>query len=59
MNGSAKLAPLYNCFLTIIANMSPYAKSLSMVASTKIINLLEVSLCGFWLAICFDFSALP
>lgn len=42
VNGSPKLAPLYNCFLTIISNLSPYAKTLSMVASVKIINLFEV-----------------
>jgi hypothetical protein len=36
-----RLQPLYDCLLTIIVNISPYIKSLSMVASTKILHLLE------------------
>ncbi len=36
-----RLQPLYDCLLTIIANISPYLKSLSMVSSTKILHLIE------------------
>lgn len=36
-----RLQPLYDCLLTIIVNISPYIKTLSMVASTKILHLLE------------------
>jgi hypothetical protein len=36
-----RLQPLYDCLLTIIANISPYLKSLSMVASTKLLHLIE------------------
>ena len=42
VNGNEKLGTLYNCFLTIIANVSPYTKTLSMVASVKLMNLLEM-----------------
>jgi hypothetical protein len=33
VNGYDKLETLYNCFLTIISNVSPYCKSLCMVRS--------------------------
>ncbi|CAF1467293.1 unnamed protein product [Rotaria sordida] len=36
-----RLQPLYDCLLTIIVNISPYLKSLSMVSSNKLIHLLE------------------
>ncbi|XP_077974353.1 protein HID1-like [Styela clava] len=39
--GHQRLQPLYDCLLTIIVNVSPYLKSLSMVASTKLLHLLE------------------
>ncbi|XP_028968759.1 protein HID1 [Galendromus occidentalis] len=39
--GHARLQPLFDCLLTIIVNVSPYLKSLSMVASTKLLHLLE------------------
>jgi hypothetical protein len=42
VNGSTKLASLYTCFLTIIANLSPYTRAMSMVASVKLMNLFEV-----------------
>ena len=32
---------MFDCLLTIIVNVSPYVKSLSMVASTKLLHLLE------------------
>jgi hypothetical protein len=35
------IRPLYDCLLTIIANISPYTKSLSLVASVKLLNLFE------------------
>ena len=37
-----RLQPLYDCLLTIIVNISPYLKSLSMVASNKLLHLIEV-----------------
>jgi len=39
--GHSRLQPLFDCLLTIIVNVSPYVKSLSMVASTKLLHLLE------------------
>lgn len=42
VNGSEKLAALYNCFLTIICNVSPYCKYLSSVSAVKLINLLQL-----------------
>ncbi|CAF1648973.1 unnamed protein product [Adineta ricciae] len=36
-----RLQPLYDCLLTIIVNISPYLKTLSMVSSNKLIHLLE------------------
>ena len=42
VDGSSKLTSLYSCFLTLISNVSPYAKSLSLAASTRIINLVEL-----------------
>ncbi|KAJ8611150.1 hypothetical protein CTAYLR_003576 [Chrysophaeum taylorii] len=42
VNGGEKLAALYNCFLTIVCNLSPYAKTLSLVASVKLVNLFEL-----------------
>ena len=42
VNGGDKLAPLYNCFLTIMCNLSPYAKSLSLVTAVKLVNLFEL-----------------
>lgn len=33
--------PLFDCLLTIICNISPYCKSLSMVASVKLLGLFE------------------
>ena len=39
--GHQRLQPLYDCLLTIIVNVSPYLKSLSMVTSNKLLHLLE------------------
>ena len=39
--GHQRLQPLFDCLLTILVNVSPYLKTLSMVASAKILNLLE------------------
>ncbi|XP_026077932.1 protein HID1-like isoform X1 [Carassius auratus] len=41
-SGHQRLQPLYDCLLTIIVNVSPYLKSLSMVAANKLLHLLEV-----------------
>nr|XP_057923342.1 protein HID1b isoform X2 [Doryrhamphus excisus] len=41
-SGHQRLLPLFDCLLTIIVNISPYLKSLSMVASQKLLHLLEV-----------------
>ncbi|XP_022092597.1 protein HID1-like isoform X1 [Acanthaster planci] len=40
-SGHQRLAPLYDCLLTIIVNVSPYLKSLSMVSANKLLHLLE------------------
>ena len=37
----SRLQPLYDCLLTIVVNISPYLKSLSMVSSTKLLHLVE------------------
>ncbi|EEC42643.1 predicted protein [Phaeodactylum tricornutum CCAP 1055/1] len=42
VNGAYKLVPLYSCFLTIITNISPYWKSMSLVAAVKLVNLFEL-----------------
>lgn len=39
--GHQRLQPLFDCLLTILVNVSPYLKTLSMVASTKLLHLLE------------------
>lgn len=39
--GHQRLQPLFDCLLTILVNVSPYLKSLSMVSSTKLLHLLE------------------
>ncbi|XP_047464295.1 protein HID1-like [Mugil cephalus] len=41
-SGHQRLQPLFDCLLTIIVNISPYLKSLSMVAANKLLHLLEV-----------------
>ncbi|KAL0479284.1 HID1 domain-containing protein [Acrasis kona] len=35
------IRPLYDCLLTIVANISPYTKSLSLVTSVKLLSLFE------------------
>jgi hypothetical protein len=42
VNGAYKLVPLYSCFLTIICNVSPYWRSMSLVAAVKLVNLFEL-----------------
>jgi hypothetical protein len=42
VSGTDKLSALYNCFLTIICNVSPYCKSLGSVASVKLVNLFQL-----------------
>ncbi|CAI5456002.1 unnamed protein product [Caenorhabditis angaria] len=39
--GNYRLQSLFDCFLTIIVNVSPYLKSISMVASNKLLHLVE------------------
>ena len=42
VNGSYRLVPLYSCLLTIVSNFSPYWRSMSLVASVKLVNLFEL-----------------
>lgn len=42
VSGLEKFSALYNCFLTIICNISPYCVNLSSVASVKLVNLLQL-----------------
>ena len=42
VNGSYRLVPLYSCFLTVVCNISPYWRSMSLVASVKLVNLFEL-----------------
>jgi hypothetical protein len=42
VNGSIKLVPLYSCFLTIIGNISPYWRKMSLVGAVKLVNLFEL-----------------
>jgi hypothetical protein len=42
VNGTEKLGALYNCFLTIICNVSPYCKSLNGTSSSKLVNLFSL-----------------
>jgi hypothetical protein len=42
VNGSYRLVPLYSCFLTIMSNFSPYWRSMSLLASVKLVNLFEL-----------------
>ncbi|KAK6301455.1 hypothetical protein J4Q44_G00275080 [Coregonus suidteri] len=40
-SGHQRLQPLFDCLLTVVVNVSPYLKSLSMVAANKLLHLLE------------------
>jgi len=42
VNGAYKLVPLYSCFLTIVCNVSPYWRSMSLVSAVKLVNLFEL-----------------
>ena len=42
VDGSQKLASLYSCFLTIISNISPYIKNLSIGSAVRLVNLFEL-----------------
>jgi hypothetical protein len=42
VDGSRKLKTLHNCLLTVVANVSPYCKSLGSVASVKLLSLFEI-----------------
>ena len=39
--GHQRLQPLFDCLLTILCNVSPYVKSMSMIAAVKLLHLLE------------------
>ena len=39
--GHQRLQPLFDCLLTILCNISPYIKSMSMIAACKLMHLLE------------------
>ncbi|KAL3315180.1 hypothetical protein Ciccas_006186 [Cichlidogyrus casuarinus] len=39
--GHQRLQPLFECLMTILVNISPYLKTLSMVSSTKLVHLIE------------------
>jgi hypothetical protein len=41
-NGTQSLRPLYGCMITTICNVSPYWRGLSLTASLKVVNLLEI-----------------
>eukprot|EP00943_MAST-04B_sp_MAST-4B-sp1_P000331 g331.t1 len=42
VNGHRTLDSLYNCFLTIISNISPYIKSMCLPTCLKLLNLFEI-----------------
>mmetsp|Transcript_7122 Transcript_7122/g.14897 ORF Transcript_7122/g.14897 Transcript_7122/m.14897 type:complete len:865 (+) Transcript_7122:177-2771(+) len=42
VNGAYKLVPLYSCFITVICNISPYWRKMSLVAAVKLVNLFEL-----------------
>uniref|UniRef100_A0A4W4HAF8 HID1 domain containing n=1 Tax=Electrophorus electricus TaxID=8005 RepID=A0A4W4HAF8_ELEEL len=48
-SGHQRLQPLFDCLLTIVVNVSPYLKSLSMVAANKLLHLLEAFSTGWFL----------
>ncbi|XP_049873656.1 protein HID1 [Pectinophora gossypiella] len=39
--GHQRLQPLFDCLLTVLVNVSPYLKTLSMVSATKLLHLVE------------------
>lgn len=42
VNGAYKLVPLYSCFITVVCNVSPYWRKMSLVAAVKLVNLFEL-----------------
>lgn len=42
VNGHETLNSVYNCFLTVICNISPYCKSLCMASSVRLIRLFKI-----------------
>ncbi|RHY31976.1 hypothetical protein DYB32_002990 [Aphanomyces invadans] len=42
VNGYEKLNSVYNCFLTIVSNISPYIKKLNMVSSVRLLRLFKL-----------------
>mmetsp|Transcript_22457 Transcript_22457/g.44111 ORF Transcript_22457/g.44111 Transcript_22457/m.44111 type:complete len:748 (-) Transcript_22457:26-2269(-) len=41
VDGDVRLQSLYNCFFTILSNISPYVKSFGHLASTRLLSLFE------------------
>ncbi len=46
VNGTDRLAPLYDCIMTVVANISPYIKGLGMVGAVKMLRSVSL-LIGF------------
>jgi hypothetical protein len=42
VDGSPALGTLYSCFLTVLANVSPYARGLTLASAVRLCNLLEL-----------------
>lgn len=42
VDGSPRLSPLYSCFLTVIQNVSSYARGLSLVSAVRLMGLVEL-----------------
>jgi hypothetical protein len=42
VSGASQLQSLYHCFLTVMVNVSPYCKTLSMAAAVKLVSLFEL-----------------
>ncbi|KAJ8251449.1 hypothetical protein GJAV_G00221470 [Gymnothorax javanicus] len=51
-SGHQRLQPLFDCLLTIVVNVSPYLKSLSMVAANKLLHLVEAFSTSWFLFSC-------
>ena len=41
VDGGRALAPLYDCLLTVLANVAPYIKSISALSAMKLVGLLR------------------
>ena len=45
--GHSRISSLYDCLLTVIVNISPYLKRLTMATATKLLHLMEAFRPGF------------